>query len=747
MLPPASDEQLQARDRFCEGHNVLVQAVAGGGKTTGFLYAGAAAHEQDPDGHILLICYNKALQISNQRRLEGESMAGYMSAFTVHGLASQMFGLTIADDAALDAALNSQELCDRITLPARFTDIFVDELQDMSTFTLAVINLVIGRVMSDRAEERLRQQTTGPVDDPDDDDYRPSSSDDEPPGTVEYEMALQRRQCLRRQSPPAKRQRVEEAAEEEEAVLGPRLVCVGDRRQEIYGYSGDHTGLRCLDAPEKMFVDTGRAWCRCRYSVSFRLTPAVCEFVNRQFSGTPTGPSVDIVPGNTRHVDRKPIYIVGDMYEEGVRVVREMLTRYEPDEIMILAPTVEVGHTPSRHVVNCLSGDLCSFYVTDRMRGLSEDVEYEDKVLVTTFHQVKGGERPCVIVFADESCIWDDRDPDRPAHCHNSLHVALTRAQETLVVVQHSANGSYPTVDEATLATVADLRLIDGDMPGRSSRHRRKQTRLNRTVDWLTKHCPVTVHNRILALAQQVSDLRSIGDAMDVVPRTSVIMPPLCNHENTIRYFPAAIMAAAERQLTAPKAGRRHRTDLERQVVVNKDNGHWTPVYRAGIDLVADGSDGPQGSRDWLMLSVMGDAIDTGYYHRLRQMSSFEWVQETERTFFARCVENIAKALSHQADGFFVQRSRMYKRVHRFRSVVPCVQSVNGGSEEAPWSFCFGTEPSQGEILTLICNMWVCYATVGYLLVVPDNLVKTIEFEGHDQLDQAIGYLVHNKTS
>lgn len=741
MLPTPSEEQARSIEDFKNGHNVLVQAVAGGGKSSAFYLAALAHKETCQTPRVLILCYNKALQIKTTNDLENYGLASFVDAFTVHGLASQMFGYTISCDMLLEHALNNKDL--KAVLPAPYTALLVDEVQDMSEFTLRTINLVI-TMSCTQAEFSAAGDNLG------DFGFNVGVNDND-----ENDRSL------------AKRRRVSSTL----PIVSVPVMCVGDLRQNLYGsHSGDNTGCQCLLDPGTMFQANGRQWKSHVYSISFRLTPALCNFVNTHFSGSPTGPTADIVPGNFTSKDIKPIYIEGDIYDESVNALTQALIEYAPSDIMVLSPSVESAlYGACKRMVNVVSlrPNAPAFYVTDHMRGMSEDLEYKDKILVTTFFQAKGSERKCVIVLhADSSSIWDKDDngvSDTP-FCRNPMHVALTRSQEMLYVIRHTGNDVYPTMHLAVLDDTA--RVVHGRIVRpRDDDGIQTKKRVTRSVDWLIKHVNVKTVNCVLNLFD-ISEPETMGDPVATTARTSVSFRRFMAdeesengggfvtvHENVLRYFPEAVLAAAGRNIIEYKYKCTRQSSLEKQVAKDLNSSRNTMIRLAFRDIANTilNNDGPQGPRDWLLISMIADAMRTNVFCRLNQIRNLEWVGAKEREYFASCVKNVISVVlrTREAGDFSVVESRNYLTTHSFRATIEYVEPYDGGFSSIPWVFSFADEPSQSDYMCLVAHMWFRDSPSGRIYLIPSNRLITLtpaEGEGMDDvLDNAMKLLVDAK--
>ena len=77
------------------------------------------------------------------------------------------------------------------------------------------------------------------------------------------------------------------------------------------------------------------------------------------------------------------------------------------------------------------------FVPTDDSDELTDEVT-RGKIVFSTFHQIKGSERPIVVVFSFDASYFDyyARNESR-VKCPNPVYVALSRSLERLVVIHH----------------------------------------------------------------------------------------------------------------------------------------------------------------------------------------------------------------------------------------------------------------------------------------------------------------------
>lgn len=146
-LPPASTEQMVCVEALMSGSNVLVRAQAGAGKSTTFFHAAQAWLAEQPHTHIALLCYNVNLRSASEKRVERLGLSDNVHCYTIHSLASRMFGTAIGDTMTLHKYLANDAEHDSVS-PHAFSLALIDEGQDLAPTMVRVIN-VLQRTLHD----------------------------------------------------------------------------------------------------------------------------------------------------------------------------------------------------------------------------------------------------------------------------------------------------------------------------------------------------------------------------------------------------------------------------------------------------------------------------------------------------------------------------------------------------------------------------------------------------------------------
>ena len=123
-LPPASSEQMSVVNALKSGSNIILNAVAGSGKTTTALHVATEC----PIKLVLLLTYNSKLKEETRKRTK-ELNLNNIEAHSFHAMGFKYYG----DDCCRDPGLTSTITFDRPprrNLP-NYDIIIIDEAQDM----------------------------------------------------------------------------------------------------------------------------------------------------------------------------------------------------------------------------------------------------------------------------------------------------------------------------------------------------------------------------------------------------------------------------------------------------------------------------------------------------------------------------------------------------------------------------------------------------------------------------------------
>lgn len=253
-----------------------------------------------------------------------------------------------------------------------------------------------------------------------------------------------------------------------------RVVVLGDRRQEVYGFNNaDSRFLSMAARPEVFGYVNNCAWTSADQSTSNRVTQQNVEFINQQMLKQSLGSGMRAVRDHNELgiAFPKPRYVIcdpsEDLFDEAMRLLN--LKNMSPSDIIVLAPSVR-GSSPAIFLANSLALEGIPVFRSDSdVSDIAPEVA-RGKVLICTYHQAKGIERKASVVlgFDQNYHSWYDKVAQAPVATSNPQYVAATRALEHLVLVHDHTSAPLPFVDLDTVDKSCDLipvRLLEVKEP------------------------------------------------------------------------------------------------------------------------------------------------------------------------------------------------------------------------------------------------------------------------------------------
>lgn len=393
-----TDEQQTIILRAQEGHNIVIEAVPGGSKTTTSIQIARST----PSRRFLILAYNTSLNASNRQRIHNDGLTNTRS-FTFHALAMRYFNVASYTDDGLLEILDTDR---HPTTPLDFDSLILDEAQDMRPLFIRFAHHLL-----------LYNE---------------------------------------RQSP--------------ESV---QFIIVGDRDQFLYGFRGaDPTFMS--ECHTRFSIEPSRQWMRLPLSQTFRIPQMIVQSLQHGFRGMPR------IRGGHRRTNSKIRYLICNPYSTGRdRIffeIRFYLNQgYRPSDIFVVAPSNVFKNGPLQKLVNEITWMNIPVFCADRDNSTDgDDRIYRNKIVVGTYHSVKGLERKIVIVMGvDASYYQIIRQPPNLEHIPNPLFVALTRCQERMTIVHDYRNDFLPNLRLDRFQTLFELvpDSVDLCVSGRPSSH------------------------------------------------------------------------------------------------------------------------------------------------------------------------------------------------------------------------------------------------------------------------------------
>jgi hypothetical protein len=134
-LPNISSEQQNVINRL-EEHNVIVDSVAGSGKTTTIIYIA----KENPKKNILLLTYNSKLKIETRNRVKNLNLKN-IEVHSYHSYCVKYYDNYSYSDSKIRELINTESVY--IRLPKDFDIIILDEAQDITPLYFELICKII----------------------------------------------------------------------------------------------------------------------------------------------------------------------------------------------------------------------------------------------------------------------------------------------------------------------------------------------------------------------------------------------------------------------------------------------------------------------------------------------------------------------------------------------------------------------------------------------------------------------------
>ena len=380
-----SNEQIVIYNHVKDGKNVIVDAIAGSGKSTTIVHIALLL----PHKRFLHVTYNSMLRKEFKQKVASLKLEN-IEVHTYHSLAVKYFISTAFTDTGIREILNTGIL-PIVDFP-QFDIVVLDECQDMTRLYYNFIRMVVSLIRSGGKEQLPRSCAT--------------------------------QKCPPPLSPPTP------------TPPPPQLLFLGDYMQCLYEFKGADWRFLTLareiwsslpDYPPDSFV-------YCSLKTSYRITNQMSAFVNNAMLGEcrmnacRDGSPVVYIRNNRYNLEKIIIHHIKRILDEGDL----------PSDIFILAPSVKGTFSNVRRLENALveSGIPCHVPMFENERIVDEKI-INGKIVFSTFHSVKGRQRKYVFVMNFDNSYFTYNARTLPTTvCPNTLYVATTRATHKLYVLE-----------------------------------------------------------------------------------------------------------------------------------------------------------------------------------------------------------------------------------------------------------------------------------------------------------------------
>lgn len=386
MINP-SNEQLSIL-RQIKHSNCVVDSVAGCGKTKTVIFT-AMAYRNDS---ILVLMYNKDQRMETRKILKLYRLDN-VDVHTYHSAAYNLYSPDCMRDNDIQRIIDENKPKINYTT---YDMIIIDESQDFNNLYYKFVCKII---------RDYTQPQPGDVDQPGEVDA-PTKYNDKVDSQMAKYGEIANRKC--------------------------RLVVLGDFMQEVYVFNNSNTDY--ILNPERYFPFE---WSHLQLTKTFRLTKPMVELVN----------SVnEYFIGNTRMlVSDKDSNIRPKYYVCDTEFIYGVLKKYldsgrKPHEIFILTPSINKNYQVTK-LCNILTNNNIPIYIRGdtSSRNSARDVA-NGKLVISTIHAIKGGERPIVLLMGFDDSVLPKMLNKNSVNKSAIIYVALTRAKEELVIFHHYSN-------------------------------------------------------------------------------------------------------------------------------------------------------------------------------------------------------------------------------------------------------------------------------------------------------------------
>jgi hypothetical protein len=408
-----TEEQQNIILNLKNGYNVLVDSVAGSGKTTTNL--GIA--QEFSDKNILLLTYNAKLKFETREKCVKMGIKN-MEVHSYHSFCVKNLDKTCFTDSGMIKMLKDENKMDKIYQKKFHYDIIlIDEAQDMTPLYFEIISILFSLNQSD-------------------------------------------------------------------FLIG----IIGDQNQSIFDFN--KADARFIKFGKEIFDFNKKIWKENKLSISFRITNEMANFINYACLGQ------NRIRANKK--GEKPLYLVTDSFGETMDndifiLIKDLLKKYQSNDFFILAPSLKNAKSPCRVLENKLKKELkIPIYVPVSDEEKIDEEVVKNKMVFSTFHQVKGLERKVVIIYNFDKSYFDYFKKDKnPKEFPNELYVACTRALDKLILIHHYQNEYLPFLNQHFVKSMCDFRQKSKLKVFHSNKTKNQDT----NVTDLIKHLPQEVIN------------------------------------------------------------------------------------------------------------------------------------------------------------------------------------------------------------------------------------------------------------
>lgn len=383
------------------------------------------------------------------------------------------------------------------------------------------------------------------------------------------------------------------------------IISMGDIHQAIFIYAG--ADPRYLSMSPVLFG--AGEWQDRNLQTSYRMTRQLVAALNHcMLHNSP----ISLLAARD---GPKPQYIIGEDIESLANRVYALVQEYGAGEVFVLVNSTKrkkFGIDYVRKLENAMVDRKVNIFMVDDEGRVDTDV-IKGKLCILNFARIKGLERKAAVVLGFDSSYMKASGDLKMEQCPNALYVALTRAKERLVIY-HGADKEYlPFVDVESLELYFDV--IGGGAGGGPVRLSGRAKKYN--VTDLVKHLPSSL------LIEQAGLIKYTT----IVPaQPAVVVKGKCEQAQTIE-------GVADITGTAIPNWYQYTTSGCMHVFDEAYKSHKAYLDKAGYEKA------PATIPDLLKFINITHRLNTGIKHRLRQITTYNWITPADMDACAQILD------------------------------------------------------------------------------------------------------------
>ncbi len=599
LNPPSNEQQKSIED--INNYNIIVDSVAGSGKTTLSLHIGLNNQEKS----ILLLTFNAKLKLETREKI---SLLGLnnMEVHSYHSFCVKYYKRDCFTDYGILDVLKTENLNKKPLKPIVYDIIICDEAQDISP----IYYKLICKIIKDNGKNI-------------------------------------------------------------------KICVMGDKNQSIYQFNKADERYIIFSDIILNTINNNIEWKKNKLSESFRITHEMAEFMNKVFLKEDRLIS--------RKHNKKPKYIIcdsfGSKYGTSNRLHKEIQSLlkegYLYEDFFILAPSVKSAVSPIRQLANKISSDGIPIHVPVSDEEKLDEEILKNKIVFSTFHQVKGLERKIVMVFnMDESYFKYFKQDADPFKCPNEIYVACTRAKERLILIHHYENDYLPFIEKNELEKYCDFEkcLLN-------KKKFNNNANINTNVTDFIKHLPVEVIQEALKFID-IHQIQRKGEVINIPIKTKqkglvegvseitgIAIPSYFEFKKTgkmsIHKFCKKNLEDSENNKEEQEINnnRSFFSDDDITTTTNNKKKEISNIYEEEEDkIIFEGIDiNNIETHQLLYISNMWNSYKTGYIYKMKQIMKYDWLSNEN---LEKCIQRMDRHFSNNIEiekGFVTEGFRELK--------------------------------------------------------------------------------------